>query len=125
VLVVDDEPDIRALVELHLTNAGYQVIMAADGIEALMQLGSRNVDIVLSDVNMPNLDGVKLMEMIGQKGVAVPAVFLTASDDEALEQQLLEMGAADYLRKPVRKEVLLMRLRNAIRARDALSEATT
>lgn len=114
VLVVDDDPDIRTLVRHHLTAAGYEVILATDGIEALMELGQQKVDAVLSDINMPNLDGIKLMEMLHQKGVSVPAVFLTGAEDDSFESQVLGLGAADYIRKPVRKEVLLMRLRNAI-----------
>lgn len=115
VLVVDDDPDMRTLVEHHLRGAGYDVVLAEDGIEALLQLGHGRFAAVVSDVNMPNLDGVKLMEMIGQKGLSVPAVFLTGVEDETTEDQVLGLGAADYIRKPVRKEVLLMRLRNAIR----------
>jgi type II secretory ATPase GspE/PulE/Tfp pilus assembly ATPase PilB-like protein/CheY-like chemotaxis protein len=115
VLVVDDDPDMRALIENHLGGAGYDVVLAEDGIEALLKLGQGRFVAVVSDVNMPNLDGVKLMEMIGQKGLSVPAVFLTGVEDETTEDQILGLGAADYIRKPVRKEVLLMRLRNAIR----------
>jgi type IV pilus assembly protein PilB len=114
ILVVDDDPDVRTLLDFHLTNAGYAVVTAADGVEALIEIGRREFDAVLSDIRMPNLDGEKLMEMIGQKAVDVPAIFLTGVDDEKLEGRLLAFGALDYIRKPVRKEVLLMRLRNAV-----------
>jgi CheY-like chemotaxis protein len=114
ILVVDDDPDVRALLDLHLSNAGYAVVTAADGVEALIEIGRRDLDAVLSDIRMPNLDGEKLMEMMGQKAVDVPALFLTGVEDEELEGRLLAFGALDYIRKPVRKEVLLMRLRNAV-----------
>ncbi len=114
ILVVDDDPDVRTLLDLHLTNAGYAVVTAADGVEALIEIGRREFDAVLSDIRMPNLDGEKLMEMMGQKALDVPALFLTGVEDEKLEGRLLAFGALDYIRKPVRKEVLLMRLRNAV-----------
>lgn len=117
ILVVDDDPDMRALVQLYLEKAGYEVLLAEDGVEALMMLAQRPVQAVLSDVQMPNLDGVKLMEMISQKGLDVPAIFLTGADDEGLEAAVLAHGAMDYIRKPVRREVLLLRVRNALLSR--------
>lgn len=116
VLVVDDDEDLRSLVDLYLRGAGYEVEMAQDGIEALLQLGHGDFDLVLSDINMPNLDGLKLMEMINQKGIAVPTIFVTGEEDEAMEERVLAYGAVDYIRKPVRKEVLLLRVRRALQA---------
>jgi CheY-like chemotaxis protein len=117
VLLVDDDEDLRALVALHLEGAGYRIIAAADGVDALMTLAHEPVDVILSDVNMPNLDGLKLMEILHQKGIETPIIFLTATDDEDTESLVLGYGAADYIRKPVRKEVLLLRVGNALRAR--------
>lgn len=116
VLVVDDAEDLRALVGLYLEGAGYQVIAAADGVDALMTLANQRVDVILSDIEMPNLDGLKLMEILHQKGIDTPIVFLTATDDVDTESRMLSYGASDYIRKPVRKEVLLLRVGNALRA---------
>jgi type IV pilus assembly protein PilB len=118
ILVVDDDEDMRALLELHLTGAGHRVIGASDGVDALMLLAQGAVDLVLSDVNMPNLDGLKLIEIMRQKQIDVPTLFLTASEDAETEEHVLAHGAFDYIRKPVRKEVLLLRVANALRARD-------
>jgi DNA-binding response OmpR family regulator len=63
---------------------------------------------------MPNLDGFKLIEMIHQKGIAVPLIFLTGSTTEQDEVRGFELGAVDYMRKPIRKELLLSRVRNAL-----------
>lgn len=114
VLVVDDDPDMRALLELHLSGSGYRVETAVDGVDALLALGRRDFDLVLSDINMPNLDGVKLLEMITQKGISVPTIFVTGEDDDDLEAQVLSYGAADYIRKPVRKDAMLLRVKRAI-----------
>ena len=118
IMVVDDDVDMRALVELHLQGAGYRVLGAADGFDALMLLAQGEVELVLSDVNMPNLDGLKLIEIMRQKQIEVPTLFLTASEDAETEAHVLSHGALDYIRKPVRKEVLLLRVANALRARD-------
>lgn len=114
VLVVDDDGDMRALLELYLKGAGYRPVPAADGVEALLALGSQDIDVVISDINMPNLDGERLLEMMVQKGVDVPVIFLTGTEDEEVEVRLLEHGAADFLRKPVKKDVLLIRLSRAV-----------
>ena len=123
VLVVDDDEDLRALLELHLKGAGYRVDTACDGVEALLSLGQKQYDLVLSDINMPNLDGMKLMEMITQKGIDVPTIFLTGDDDEELEGRVLDFGAVDYIRKPVRKDVLLPRIRRALKGRGGAAGA--
>jgi CheY-like chemotaxis protein len=117
VLVVDDDEDLRALVELYLKGAGYRVELACDGVEALLSLAQKRYDLVLSDINMPNLDGEKLIEMITQKGIDVPTIFLTGEEDDELEARVLTFGAVDYIRKPVRKDVLLLRMRRALPGR--------
>ncbi len=114
VLVVDDDPDLHALMELYLTGAGYRTVSAFDGMEGLMALARHEVDVVISDINMPNLDGVKLMEMITSQGLDVPAIFLTGDADVTLEEKVLSLGAADYMRKPVSKKVLLLRLERVL-----------
>ncbi len=74
--------------------------MADDGIEGLLHMGKHMFDLILSDVNMPNLDGFKLIEMNKQKGVTAPAIFLTAESGEESEQKCLELGVVDYIKKP-------------------------
>lgn len=115
VLVVEDDPVTRALLNDFLVDAGYRVVVAEDGADALLQLGRMSFDVILSDINMPNLGGLKLLEIMGQKGIRTPAVFLTALTDEELEVRGLELGAADYIKKPIRKDVLLLRVQKAIR----------
>jgi len=111
ILVVDDDDDTRQLLTRHLENADYQVFSAGDGIEALLQIGSRTFDLILSDVDMPNLDGFKLLEMTRQKKISTPVVLLTSRSDPEDEEKGLELGAMDYIKKPPKKEVLLLRVK--------------
>jgi len=114
ILVVEDDEDNRLLITRILTTQGYEVSAAGDGIDALMQLGKREYDLILSDINMPNLDGFKFLEIMNQKGIQAPLMFLTARADEEDEVKGLELGALDYLKKPIKKEALLMRVKRAL-----------
>ena len=110
ILVVEDDVDVRNLISRYLTNAGYMVTLAEDGAAALLDIGKKDFDLIISDVDMPNLDGFALMNIIKQKGIRTPVIFLTALSDSEKEIEGLKKGAADYLRKPVKKELLLLRV---------------
>lgn len=114
ILVVEDDRDQRLLVERHLTNAGYLVSAAEDGVDALMKLGQEPYDLVLSDINMPNLDGLKLLELLSQREVEIPVVFLSAESGDTHELRGFELGAVDYLHKPISKDVLHLRIARAL-----------
>jgi serine/threonine protein kinase len=117
ILVIDDEEDMRTVSRAVLTDAGYDVTTAGDGIEALMRLGAGTFDLILSDVDMPNLDGFKLLEVVSRKGIQTPVIFVTGKVDSENEIRGLELGAEDYLRKPVLPAVLLARVRTALARR--------
>jgi type IV pilus assembly protein PilB len=112
ILVVDDDPDILLLAEKVIAGAGYSVTAVKDGIEAVMRLSAEKFDLVLSDIDMPNLDGLRLLEILNQKNIKVDVVFFTARENDDSEERGLALGALDYIRKPVRKEILLLRLKN-------------
>ncbi|TMA55294.1 MAG: response regulator [Deltaproteobacteria bacterium] len=114
ILLVEDDKDNRALIQRYLVNQGYDVTVADDGVDALMQLGRAKFDLILTDVNMPTFDGFKLLEAARQKKIDTPMVFLTAETDEAAEIKGLELGVADYLKKPVRKELFLLRIKKIL-----------
>jgi type IV pilus assembly protein PilB len=114
ILVVEDDEDNQLLISRILTAQGYDVSVAGDGIDALMALGTKEFDLILSDINMPNLDGFKLLEIMNQKGIQAPLMFLTARADEEDEVKGLELGALDYLKKPIKKDALLMRVKRAL-----------
>ena len=113
---MEDDASTRAFLVGVLEGSGYRVAAAADGVEALIELGRREFDLVLADVNMPNLNGLKLLEMMTEKNIETPVVFLTAQDDNELEVRGLRLGASDFLKKPVGKEVLNARLERLLKA---------
>jgi two-component system capsular synthesis sensor histidine kinase RcsC len=90
------------------------VTLANDGIEALLYLGKQHFDLILSDINMPHLDGIKLLEAKNHKGITTPVIFLTADSTAEQEQKCLELGAMDYIQKPLQKAILLLRIKRAL-----------
>ena len=112
ILVVEDDHSIQKLVTRYLGIRGYDIDVANDGIEALIHLGKKEYDLVISDIMMPNMDGYKLLEMLNQKGIDVPVLYLTAKTELEDEIKGLELGAVDYLRKPLQKDVLILRVQN-------------
>jgi type IV pilus assembly protein PilB len=113
-LVLEDDADTQALLQMYLDKEGYAVTLANDGIEAFLHLGKQHFDLILSDINMPNLDGIKLLELKNQKGITTPVIFLTADSTAAQEQKCLELGAIDYIQKPLQKAILLLRIKRAL-----------
>ena len=110
ILVVEDEPVTQRLLKKILEDRGYGVVIAGDGIDALMELGKGNFDLILSDLSMPNLDGFKLLDFINMKRIKTPIIFLTGSDDVEDEIKVLALGAKDYIRKPLNRDLLLLRV---------------
>lgn len=130
VLVADDDEDIRALVALRLRKAGYEVVTAANGEEALRLARELKPDLLLLDVSMPVMDGHEVCREIQAQGpTAPPVIFLTARSHGPAALEGFAAGAADYVTKPFRPEELLARVHANLRAkavRDALAhEATT
>jgi len=111
VLVVEDDLVSGALMEGFLNEAGYEAVCVSDGADALMEIAKRTFDLLILDINIPTLSGLRLFEIMIQKGIETPAVFVTGIPGPEVEAQSLEAGAADFMRKPIRKEVLLPRLR--------------
>ena len=118
ILAVDDSRTMRDMLRLALSDAGYNVVQAVDGLHGLEVLDENEPDVIISDINMPNLDGFKFLEIINQKGVRAPLMFLTARADEEDEVKGLELGALDYLKKPIKKDALLMRVKRALGRRE-------
>jgi two-component system chemotaxis response regulator CheY len=114
ILVVEDEETTRFLLDQILAQAGYRVVTAADGGEALLRLGAGSVDLVLSDIHMPNLDGLKLLEILNQHRMDVPVLLLTGEPSPDVEARGLEMGVAAYMRKPIQRDKLLGQIAEAL-----------
>lgn len=114
ILIVDDDPDILVLAKKVLESAGYAVTAVKDGIEALLRLSTERFDLVVSDVDMPDLDGLRLLEIMNQKGLKAAVVFFTARANDESEKRGLALGALDYIRKPIKREILLLRIKNIL-----------
>ncbi len=114
ILVVDDDATTTTLLAGVLADGGYRVVVANDGADALLKLGGAGCDLILSDVNMPNLDGFKLLEIVNQQGLDTPVILLTGESRAEAEVKGLELGAADYIRKPIQGPVILHRIRRIL-----------
>ena len=116
ILVVDDDPDIRELVRELLGRAGYRVTDARDGREGLRALYAGRPDLVILDVNMPELDGWQTLERIRDLS-ATPVIMLTARTAELEKVRGLKAGADDYVTKPFGRQELLARVEAQLRRR--------
>jgi two-component system KDP operon response regulator KdpE len=114
VLVVDDEKPLRDFVRRNLEVRGYQVEVAANGLEALALFHARPFDLIILDLMMPHMDGLETTRRIRQNSI-VPIIVLTALGEEADKIAAFEMGADDYLTKPFGVEELLARVRAVLR----------
>ncbi len=105
ILVVDDEPDVRKSVRMTLTKAGYEVVEAADGEEAINEMRTGDnpiaVDAILCDIRMPKMNGIEAMVWFQSQFPSVPIVVMTGHPDVAGVTSLMKQGAVDYLVKPV------------------------
>jgi two-component system chemotaxis response regulator CheY len=109
ILAVDDSPSMRQMVSVALSQAGHEVELACDGVEALRIAGTRRFDLVITDVNMPNMDGITLVRELRAKPTYkfVPLLVLTTEATPERKQQGREAGATGWLVKPFNPERLL------------------
>lgn len=114
VLVIEDEPDIRELVEGHLTREGYRTIVAGDGRSGLREFYQHRPDLVLLDIMMPEMDGWEVCRRIREVS-DTPIIVLSARAAEADRVRGLNLGADDYLLKPFGQAELLARVRAVLR----------
>ena len=114
ILVVEDDVVTRTLLAKILESEGYTPMLAKDGIDALLHMEKSDYDLILSDVDMPNLDGFKVLEMKNQMGIKTPVIFLTSKSDPEDERRGFELGAMDYIKKPIQREILLLRIKKVV-----------
>ncbi len=113
ILLVDDEEGIRTVLGISLADAGYHVTTAASGEEALARFAERKPDIVLTDIKMPGLSGLDLLERLKAADPEVEVIMLTGHGDMDLAIQSLKRDATDFLTKPVNDDMLEVALRRA------------
>jgi DNA-binding response OmpR family regulator len=117
ILVVDDERNIIELVRLYLEQAGYAVIEARDGLEALRQHERLDPDLIVLDLMLPGVDGIEVTRQVRQRG-ETPILMLTARGEDIDRIVGLEIGADDYLTKPFHPRELVARVKAILRRSD-------
>ncbi len=120
ILVVDDEPKIVQITRDYLEHAGYVVVSAATGAEALEAVATDRPDLVVLDLGLPGIDGLEVTRRLRMAG-NVPIVIVTARDDEIDKVVGLELGADDYLTKPFSPRELVARIRAVLRRSEPAS----
>lgn len=102
ILIADDSASIRKIISLALKVEGYNIITAVDGMDALEKLSTNKVDMLITDVNMPNIDGIKLVESIRQDKMfaSLPIIILSSLSDDGNIEAGIKAGANSYLIKP-------------------------
>ena len=114
IMIVDDDRDILAALEIYLTTSGYQVIRAENGREAVRRMEEEPADLILMDVMMPQMDGIAATRIIREKS-NVPILFLTAKSEDVDLIHGLNVGADDYITKPFKPMEVLARIRSHLR----------
>jgi two-component system, OmpR family, response regulator VicR len=114
ILVVDDEPPIVDVLTYNLQRAGYEVLVAGDGLEALAAARREQPDLVVLDLMLPGLDGLEVCRAL-RRECSVPIIMLTALDGEVDRVVGLELGADDYVVKPFSVRELVARVKNILR----------
>ncbi len=117
VLIADDDPPTRDMLSRVLADADYEVVLAPDGQIALDRLETQEFDLILADINMPGVNGIVMLDRMMKSGITTPVMMLTGVEDGEAEATCLRLGAADYVRKPVRRDVLLLRVRRVLERR--------
>jgi len=115
ILVVDDDLELLNLISFALRQAGYLVLEAPDGIEALRVFEAESPDLLILDFNLPRLNGIEVLKKIRAHGSATPVMMLTVRADEEDQVHALDQGADDYLTKPFSPRALLARVRALLR----------
>jgi DNA-binding response OmpR family regulator len=117
ILVVDDETNIAALVDLYLSREGYRVVQAATGAAALEAVDRSRPRLVVLDVGLPDIDGLEVCRRL-RRSSTIPVIFLTARDGEVDRILGLELGADDYITKPFSPAELVARVKAVLRRVD-------
>lgn len=120
IFIIDDEEPIRKVLNTHLTKEGYSVIQSSGGQPVFDSLMNNSFELVICDIRMPEVDGVKILEFVKQNFETTPVIMLTGLTDVTTVIEVMKKGAFDYLMKPVKKDDLMMVIGKAFVHRDLL-----
>jgi len=123
ILIVDDDPEIRQVLRIGLTQAGFETQEAGDGAEGLAKATSGRFDLVILDIGLPRMDGLEVCRVLRQTH-ATPILFLTAHDDEIDRVLGFELGGDDYVTKPFSPRELAARVKAIVKRTGAQTQST-
>ncbi|MGB9710038.1 MAG: response regulator [Thermodesulfovibrio sp.] len=117
ILVVDDDKTTRKMITLILKSKGYEVVTAENGLEALQKLGLEKINLILTDMNMPYMDGIELTKQVKANPdfSHIPVVMITTEADEDEKKRAFEVGVDDYLVKPTNAEQITESMKKIIK----------
>lgn len=124
ILVVDDEPQITRVLKTTLSAQGYNIRAAGDGVQALEEMKTWSPDLIITDLQMPNMEGLELCRKVRAHS-RIPIIILSVKGEETVKVEALDAGADDYVTKPFSVNELLARVRAALRRTSAAEEAET
>ncbi len=114
VLIIDDSDALRSLLKSILPYAGYQVLSASTGGQGLKLASEAQPDVILTDLELPDMSGLKVLEELNQRGTAVPTIMMTGYGSEGIAARALQLGVRDYLIKPFTTEEVLSSIERAL-----------
>ena len=118
ILIIDDDESFRFLLRMHLTQEGYQVQVAGDGVEGTRALSAQPPDLIISDLNMPFLNGFELLSLLKQDPAtaSIPVILLTGNSESEILEKAMSLGAANILTKPVTRDDLLAAVKTCLQS---------
>ncbi len=122
ILIVEDDNELRKLFYTVISENGYNTICAADGLQAFDVLDDNHIDLIISDIMMPNMDGFELIKNLRSGGYDMPVLFTTAKDSLADKQRGFRAGVDDYMVKPVDVNEMLLRVEALLRRSNIASD---
>ena len=114
ILVVDDQELMRYLVVSYLSKLGHSCLTAVDGIDALDKIKRNKIDAVITDIKLPDMDGMTLIGEISKQFPELPVMVMTAFDEEYSEGEVISVGAREFLKKPFTLDEFAVRLNKMI-----------
>lgn len=125
VLVVEDDKELRDLFSSVLTEHGYTAVPAVDGVDAFDILDSTAVDLVISDVMMPRMDGFEMTKALREAGYTMPVLMITAKESFADKREGFRVGSDDYMVKPIDVNEMVLRVEALLRRSQIISQRKT
>lgn len=117
IMTADDSASVRQMISFTLKNSGYEVIEAVDGMDALQKLQSKSIDMLITDLNMPNLDGIELIKKVRAipELKFIPIIMLSTESQDAKKQEGRAAGATGWIVKPFQPEQLIAVIKKVLR----------